>query len=173
MKAYSGGMRRRLDLAASLVARPRVLFLDEPTTGLDPPGRMVTWDAVRGLAAAGTTVLLTTQHLDEADRLADRIVVVDRGQVIAEGTAAQLKAKVGGERVLVTVAAGADLAAAGAVLARHADAPPRPDPAARTAETPVAGGGPAACRRSSATWTRPGWSWTTWPSGIRPWTTCS
>jgi ABC-2 type transport system ATP-binding protein len=139
VKSYSGGMRRRLDLAASLVTRPRVLFLDEPTTGLDPPSRIVTWDAVRALAAGGTTVLLTTQHLDEADQLADRIVVVDQGQVIAEGTSAQLKAKIGGERVLVTVASGADLAAAGAVLARHADAPPRLDPQARTADTPVAG----------------------------------
>ena len=85
MKTYSGGMRRRLDLAASLVSRPQILFLDEPTTGLDPRSRMVTWDAVRALAADGTTVLLTTQHLDEADQLADRIAVVDQGRVIAEG----------------------------------------------------------------------------------------
>jgi ABC-2 type transport system ATP-binding protein len=143
VKTYSGGMRRRLDLAASLVTRPEVLFLDEPTTGLDPRSRMVTWDAVRALAADGTTVLLTTQHLDEADQLADRIAVVDHGRVIAEGTAAQLKAKIGGERVLLTVAAPDHLAAAVSVLARHADALPQADPAARTAEAPVA----AAARR--------------------------
>src|ERR1700733_6459187 len=116
VKTYSGGMRRRLDLAASLVTRPRVLFLDEPTTGLDPRSRVVTWDAVRGLAADGTTVLLTTQRLDEADQLADRIAVVDQGRVIAEGTSAQLKAKIGGERVQLTIAAGSDLATAGTVL---------------------------------------------------------
>src|ERR1700727_2798129 len=103
-KTYSGGMQRRLDLAASLVGRPRILFLDEPTTGLDPRSRLVTWAAVRELAAGGTTVLLTTQHLDEADQLADRIAVVDHGTVIAEGTAAQLKAKIGGERVVLTAA---------------------------------------------------------------------
>ena len=137
VKTYSGGMRRRLDLAASLVARPSILFLDEPTTGLDLPSRMVTWDAVRGLAAAGTTVLLTTQHLDEADVLADRIAVVDRGRVIAGGTSAQLKAKVGGERVQLTVAPLSDLAAARDVLARHADGLPQVDAAARTVEAPV------------------------------------
>ena len=140
VKTYSGGMRRRLDLATSLVARPSILFLDEPTTGLDLPGRMVTWDAVRGLAAAGTTVLLTTQHLDEADLLADRIAVVDRGRVIAEGTSAQLKAMVGGERVQLTVAPESDLAAARDVLGRHADAVPQIDPAARTVEAPVTSG---------------------------------
>ncbi len=140
VKTYSGGMRRRLDLAASLVARPSILFLDEPTTGLDLPGRLVTWDAVRALAAAGTTVLLTTQHLDEADQLAGRIVVVDRGQVIAEGTSAQLKAQVGGERVLLTVAQQSDLAAARDVLARHGDGLPHVDPGPRTVEAPVAGG---------------------------------
>jgi ABC-2 type transport system ATP-binding protein len=140
VKTYSGGMRRRLDLAASLVARPSILFLDEPTTGLDLPSRMVTWDAVRALTATGTTVLLTTQQLDEADQLADRIAVVDRGRVIAEGTSAQLKAKVGGERVQLTVARQADLAAARDVLGRHADGPPQVDPVARTVEAPVASG---------------------------------
>jgi ABC-2 type transport system ATP-binding protein len=143
VKTYSGGMRRRLDLAASLVTRPRILFLDEPTTGLDPRSRLVTWDAVRQLAAGGTTVLLTTQHLDEADQLADRIAVVDLGQVIAEGTADQLKAKIGGERVVLTVAPESDLAAASAALGAHADAPPQADPAARTVEAPVT----AAARR--------------------------
>jgi len=140
VKTYSGGMRRRLDLAASLVARPSILFLDEPTTGLDLPSRMVTWDAVRALTATGTTVLLTTQLLDEADRLADRIAVVDRGRVIAEGTSAQLKAKVGGDRVQLTVARQADLAAARDVLGRHADGPPQVDAVARTVEAPVASG---------------------------------
>jgi ABC-2 type transport system ATP-binding protein len=140
VKTYSGGMRRRLDLAASLVARPSILFLDEPTTGLDLPSRMVTWDAVRALAAAGTTVLLTTQQLDEADQLADRIAVVDRGRVIAEGTSAELKAKVGGERVQLTVAPRSDLAAAREVLARHGDGPPHVDPGPRTVEAPVTGG---------------------------------
>jgi ABC-2 type transport system ATP-binding protein len=140
VKTYSGGMRRRLDLAASLVARPSILFLDEPTTGLDPRSRVVTWDAVRALTATGTTVLLTTQHLDEADQLADLITVVDHGRVIAEGTSAQLKAKVGGERVLLTVAPESDLAAARDVLARIADGLPQVDPAARTVEAPVVGG---------------------------------
>ena len=140
VKTYSGGMRRRLDLAASLVGRPRILFLDEPTTGLDPRSRLVTWAAVRELAAAGTTVLLTTQHLDEADQLADRIAVVDHGTVIAEGTAAQLKAKVGGERVQLTIAPGSGLAAARDVLGRHADGPPQVDEAARTVEAAVVAG---------------------------------
>jgi ABC-2 type transport system ATP-binding protein len=140
VKTYSGGMRRRLDLAASLVARPSILFLDEPTTGLDPRSRVVTWDAVRALTATGTTVLLTTQHLDEADQLADLITVVDHGRVIAEGTSAELKAKVGGERVLITVAAQSDLGAARNVLAGIADGPPQADPATRTVEAPVDGG---------------------------------
>jgi ABC-2 type transport system ATP-binding protein len=139
VKTYSGGMRRRLDLAASLVARPSILFLDEPTTGLDLPSRMVTWDAVRGLAATGTTVLLTTQQLDEADQLADRIAVVDSGRVIAEGTSAELKAKVGGERIQLTVAPQASLTVAREVLARYADGPPHLNPPARTVETPVTG----------------------------------
>ncbi len=140
VKGYSGGMRRRLDLAASLVTRPKILFLDEPTTGLDPRSRRFTWDAVRGLAADGTTVLLTTQHLEEADQLADRIAVVDHGAVIAEGTAAQLKAKVGGEMVVLTVAAEADLAAAAAVLARHADGAPQADAVTRIVQAPVVSG---------------------------------
>jgi ABC-2 type transport system ATP-binding protein len=99
MRGYSGGMRRRLDLAASLVGRPAVVFLDEPTTGLDPPSRRGLWELVEGLVGGGTTVLLTTQYLEEADRLADDIAVIDGGRVIAEGTAAELKTRVGGERL--------------------------------------------------------------------------
>jgi ABC-2 type transport system ATP-binding protein len=103
LKGYSGGMRRRLDLAASLVTRPRVLFLDEPTTGLDPTSRVRMWEVIRGLVASGVTLLLTTQYLDEADELADRIVVINHGRVIAEGTAAELKTETGGARLEVTL----------------------------------------------------------------------
>ncbi|MEU0697596.1 ATP-binding cassette domain-containing protein [Streptomyces niveus] len=103
IKQYSGGMRRRLDLAASLITDPAVLFLDEPTTGLDPRGRAEVWASVRSLVGAGTTVLLTTQYLEEADQLADRISVVDEGRVVAEGTADQLKARIGGDRIDVVV----------------------------------------------------------------------
>jgi ABC-2 type transport system ATP-binding protein len=102
-KNFSGGMQRRLDLAASLVGRPKVLFLDEPTTGLDPRSRLAMWDTIRSLVAAGTTLLLTTQYLDEADELADEIVVIDRGQVIAAGTAEELKGRVGGDVIEFTV----------------------------------------------------------------------
>ncbi|OKJ03010.1 ATP-binding cassette domain-containing protein [Kitasatospora sp. CB01950] len=116
VRGYSGGMRRRLDLAASLITRPRVLFLDEPTTGLDPRSRREIWSAVRELAAQGSTVLLTTQYLDEADRLADRITLVDRGRAVADDTPQRLKAAIG-TRVEITLPEGADLDRAGAVLA--------------------------------------------------------
>jgi len=109
VKTYSGGMRRRLDLAGSLIMSPPVLFLDEPTTGLDPRGRLAMWDIIGGLVADGTTVLLTTQYLEEADQLAHQIVVVDQGLVIARGTADELKTQIGGERIEVTVAPGSDL----------------------------------------------------------------
>ncbi|CAL9571738.1 Daunorubicin_doxorubicin resistance ATP-binding protein DrrA [Nocardiopsis dassonvillei] len=116
VSAYSGGMRRRLDLAASLIVDPEVLFLDEPTTGLDPRGRTEVWESVRSLVGGGTTVLLTTQYLEEADRLADRISVIDGGRVIAEGTADRLKETVGGDRLDVVVAEPGRRAEAAAVL---------------------------------------------------------
>jgi daunorubicin resistance ABC transporter ATP-binding subunit len=120
--SFSGGMRRRLDLAAALVARPRVLFLDEPTTGLDPHARNELWTLLREHVADGTTLLLTTQYLDEADRLSDDIVVLDHGAVVARGTPTALKAQVGGQRFVVTVARADQLLAARAALASFADA---------------------------------------------------
>ncbi|MFE9813513.1 ATP-binding cassette domain-containing protein [Streptomyces sp. NPDC005773] len=113
---YSGGMRRRLDLAASLITDPEVLFLDEPTTGLDPRGRAEVWAAVRALVGGGTSVLLTTQYLEEADRLADRISLIDGGRVAAEGTADELKARVGGDRIDVVVRDGTHLERAAALI---------------------------------------------------------
>ena len=116
-KTYSGGMRRRLDLAGALVAAPQVVLLDEPTTGLDPRGRLDTWEVIGELVSDGTTVLLTTQYLEEADQLADTILVIDHGKVIASGTADQLKAEVGGERLEIVVADDAEVAVATRVLA--------------------------------------------------------
>ena len=136
---YSGGMRRRLDLAAALVTRPRLLFLDEPTTGLDPRGRNEVWEMVRIVVAAGTTVLLTTQYLDEADQLADRITVMGAGRVIAEGTSAELKGRLGGDRVIVTAAAATDLERLREVLGGAAD----PDRREVTVEAGEAGGSAA------------------------------
>src|SRR4051812_12876642 len=132
VKHHSGGMRRRLDIAASLVVTPRLLFLDEPTTGLDPRSRNHVWDIVRALVSEGTTVLLCTQYLDEADQLAERIAVIDHGHVIAEGTPAQLKTSVGQGALHVRLLDPATREAAAAVLARALSADPRrePDPAA-------------------------------------------
>ncbi|MBS1690945.1 MAG: ATP-binding cassette domain-containing protein [Actinobacteria bacterium] len=118
VKGYSGGMRRRLDLAVSLIAAPPVLFLDEPTTGLDPRSRTELWEVLRGLVAGGTTLLLTTQYLEEADQLADNIVVIDHGRIIAEGTPLQLKQQAGNASLVVTVSHGDDIPAARAIIGR-------------------------------------------------------
>lgn len=139
-KTYSGGMRRRLDLAGALVARPPVIFLDEPTTGLDPRSRGEMWEVIADLVREGTSVLLTTQYLEEADRLAHNIVVVDRGVVIAEGTADQLKAQVGGERLHVTIADATRLGDAARVLAEVGLGEPEADEHTRSLTVGVSGG---------------------------------
>jgi ABC-2 type transport system ATP-binding protein len=139
-KTYSGGMRRRLDLSASLVARPSILFLDEPTTGLDPRSRLQVWDAIGDLVKDGTTVLLTTQYLEEADQLAEEIVVIDRGRVIAKGTSDELKTEVGGDRIEIVVANGSDLDAAVAALSELGDAAATVDVDTRRVTAPVSGG---------------------------------
>jgi ABC-2 type transport system ATP-binding protein len=131
-------MRRRLDLAASLIGRPEVLFLDEPTTGLDPRSRAVMWDIIRDLATGGTTLLLTTQYLDEADRLASQIAVIDGGRMVAEGSPDELKAKAGKDRVTVALAPGSDTAAAVAAVSAHAAGPVMADAGDRlTAQVPA------------------------------------
>ena len=139
-KTYSGGMRRRLDLAAALVARPDVLFLDEPTTGLDPRSRVELWDRIQALVRDGSTVLLTTQYMEEADRLADDIVVVDRGRVIAQGTSDELKTQAGGERVELALSDRADLPGAQAILAEQSLGQVQVDEQTRRLTAAVSGG---------------------------------
>ncbi|GAB3458613.1 ATP-binding cassette domain-containing protein [Actinophytocola sediminis] len=137
VKRFSGGMRRRLDLAASLILAPKVLFLDEPTTGLDPRGRTEVWTAVRTLVRAGTTVLLTTQYLDEADQLASRIAVIDTGRVIAEGPPEELKTRLGGDRLDVIVHETAELARTATIVGSVTSGTPRTDADARLVSAPV------------------------------------
>jgi len=146
-KTYSGGMRRRLDLAASLVGRPQLLYLDEPTTGLDPRGRSELWELVRGLVAGGVTVLLTTQYLDEADQLADDIVVIDHGRVIATGTPEELKAKTGAQTLAVRPTNPAELATVAAVVGEVARVTPDIDGQLVTAQVGDPAMLPAVVRR--------------------------
>ena len=138
--SFSGGMRRRLDLAATLVARPQVLFLDEPTTGLDPRARNDLWEVLETLLGEGVTILLTTQYLEEADRLADDILVVDHGKVIAQGDARSLKRQVGGDNIGVTISDGTRLDAVADILRRLTGADPIVDRSARTATAPTTEG---------------------------------
>ncbi len=140
VKTYSGGMRRRLDLAASLVVSPPVLFLDEPTTGLDPRSRMAMWAIISELVREGTTLLLTTQYLEEADQLADRIAVIDEGRVIAEGTADELKTTVGGDHLEIVIRKDGDLAAAARALKPHLCAEPDVSFELRRVRGPIPGG---------------------------------
>ena len=140
VKGYSGGMRRRLDLAGALVNSPRVLFLDEPTTGLDPRSRIALWQVIKDLVAAGTTLLLTTQYLEEADQLADTVAVIDRGMVIAEGTSDQLKSLIGGHSVAVALMDAKDAGAARDILARHGAGKPHTADDGRTLEVAVQNG---------------------------------
>ena len=140
VKTYSGGMRRRLDLAGALTGRPRVLFLDEPTTGLDPRSRLGMWDVIRERVREGTTILLTTQYLEEADALADSIAVVDTGRIIARGIADELKAQIGGERIEVIVHNRADIARAAEVLARDCGGDCTVDEHTRRLTVPAHGG---------------------------------
>lgn len=137
VRTYSGGMQRRLDIAMSLIGRPSVLFLDEPTTGLDPRSRAAMWDLIDELVRGGMTTLLTTQYLDEADRLTDQIAVIDHGTVIARGTAAELKQRVGGDQVEVTVQDPDDAAHVARVLAPRSCGDTKVDPASRTVTVPV------------------------------------
>ena len=139
-KTYSGGMRRRLDIASSLIARPQVLFLDEPTTGLDPRSRLGMWSVIQDLVRDGTTMLLTTQYLEEADLLASSIAVIDAGKVIAQGTSDELKTQVGGARIELAVDSEDQLAAAEAVLGRIGDGAAAVDRSERRVAVPVAGG---------------------------------
>jgi ABC-2 type transport system ATP-binding protein len=143
IKGYSGGMRRRLDLAASLIGRPNVLFLDEPTTGLDPRSRQGMWSVIEDLISEGTTVLLTTQYLEEADQLANQIVVLDHGNVIAKGTSNELKSQVGGDRIEIVVESTDDVSKAAVAIAEFGSAPAITEDLTKTILLPVAGGSTA------------------------------
>jgi ABC-2 type transport system ATP-binding protein len=140
VKGFSGGMRRRIDLAGALVINPKILFLDEPTTGLDPRSRLALWGVIKNLVAEGTTLLLTTQYLEEADQLSDDIAVIDGGRVIAEGTADELKAQIGGHRVVVTLVDESDAGTASGILARHGEGEAQVSGDGRVVEVPVTDG---------------------------------
>jgi ABC-2 type transport system ATP-binding protein len=153
VRTWSGGMRRRLDLAVSLVGQPRVLLLDEPSSGLDPGGRQQLWQSIRRLVDDGTTVLLTTQYLEEADQLASHVVVIDRGRVIAQGTPSQLKSQVGGDRLQLRLATAAAAGHAAEVVAQLGSGPPQVDGLTGEVSVPVANGVailPEAVRRLDA-----------------------
>jgi ABC-2 type transport system ATP-binding protein len=143
IKGYSGGMRRRLDLAASLIGQPNVLFLDEPTTGLDPRSRQGMWEVIEALVAEGTTVLLTTQYLEEADQLANRIVVLDHGNVIAQGTSNELKSQVGGDRIEIVLDSVPDLTKTAELIKEIGSAPASIEEVTKTVLLPVSGGSTA------------------------------
>jgi ABC-2 type transport system ATP-binding protein len=171
VRTFSGGMRRRIDIAASLVTRPEILFLDEPTTGLDPRSRNQVWDLVRQIAADGTTVLLTTQYLEEADRLAERMAVVDHGRVIAEGTSRELKASIGGNALRFQLVDPQRRAEAEALVSGLLGDGilPNTDPTAIAVKVPDA----AAAANVLAPYRRRASSWSTSRSALPAWTTCS
>ena len=156
VKDLSGGERRRVDLAAGLIEKPHVLVLDEPTTGLDPRSRQIVWSTIRGLVAEGVTLLLTTQYLEEADALADRVVLIDRGREVAAGTPAQLKTQVGEQRVDVIAADGSEFERAGALLRDRFSVTLAPEQRTISVAAP---GEPRTWRRWRARWPRPGSVW--------------
>ncbi|GAB4007086.1 daunorubicin resistance protein DrrA family ABC transporter ATP-binding protein [Glycomyces albus] len=170
VKAYSGGMRRRLDLAASLVGRPSILFLDEPTTGLDPRARGELWGLVRTLVSDGTTVLLTTQYLEEADQLADEIAVIDRGKVIATGTPNQLKAKVGGQSLRIQPDDPDQIDQVRSIVAETAPTSTR---SSRARRSPSASTRRRSCRAWPPSSSPAGSRWPSSTSGSPAWTRCS
>ncbi len=173
VKTYSGGMRRRLDLASALIGQPRLLFLDEPTTGLDPRSRLGMWEVIRSLVREGTTLLLTTQYLEEADELADTIAVVDHGRIIARGTADELKAQVGGAASRSSSTIATAIGRAGEVLSRDLEGDVTLDEHTRKLTVP-AHGGAAGPRAGRARPRRGGHrASTTSACGGRPSTTCS
>ena len=172
VRTYSGGMRRKLDLGASLVGAPRLLLLDEPTTGLDPRSRIELWDAIGALVASGTDVLLTTQYLDEADRLASRIVIIDHGRAVAAGTPSELKQRAGRNVIEVHVRDRGDLRRWRPPWPASTTARPRsrrPPAGSASPSRPA----PTGCATPCGHWTPPGWRSTTCPCAARPLTRCS